>query len=24
VMGHAAWHGRKVHKAEGGTAPIFE
>ena len=24
VMAHAAWHGRKVHKAEGGTAPIFE
>ncbi len=24
VMGHAAWHGRKVHKAEGGTAPILD
>jgi len=24
VMGHAAWHGRKMHHAEGGTAPIFE
>jgi uncharacterized membrane protein YfcA len=24
IMGHAAWHGRKVHKAEGGTAPVFE
>ena len=24
VMAHAAWHGRKMHHAEGGTAPIFE
>lgn len=23
VMGHAAWHGRKLHEAEGGTAPIL-
>jgi uncharacterized membrane protein YfcA len=24
IMAHAAWHGRKVHKAEGGTAPVIE
>jgi uncharacterized membrane protein YfcA len=24
VMAHAAWHGRKVHKAEGGTAPLAD